>query len=234
MKLKHTLLSLSASLCLLLCLVPNVVQAVEPNSDKHVKQHERSDLATNVWLSFDDLKVLENPEYEPRFKLFSGAKATPINKEHIRLDEGEVLVRATTLPVFVSANVNGERIISRVARNTLAFISASHGSMRVMPLTETCCSALMLYVPGDGKRKQNAYALQSGKIGEVFVTGSEPLVAPLLTGQEVVRDFAGKKAEFVVAQCNEKEAVKSFGLVPYLKGSNETLSHAITEYVNSQ
>ncbi len=148
---------------------------------------------------------------EPAFMPTKDAKYSKINDEHLALQSGAVLVKAGDHPVFVSTEVAGEKVMTRVTGGALAMISAFDGRATTLNLTDKCCSALVLYAPTADRLKQHSVTMRPGEIAEVYAPNDQPksnLVATKIdVNQRLSNNFG-----LLVSQCNYVRALKKFNL----------------------
>lgn len=160
--------------------------------------------------------VIPKSYAEPVFMRTKEAKVAKINDEHLKLDSGAVLVRAGARPVFVSTVVNGERVMTRVAKAALAMVSSLDNETTVLNLTDDCCGALISYVPTKEKGSQtHPIHIGTGQVVEIHAPGSTATTTAISTkvliNNPVVSDLAVQ-----VADANYIAAINKYNLKPVL------------------
>jgi hypothetical protein len=157
---------------------------------------------------------------EPVFMRTKSAKLVKVNDEHLKLDYGAVLVRAGARPVFVSTVVNGERVMTRVAKAALAMVSSMDNSTTILNLTDDCCGALIAYVPTSTKTSQtHPINIGTGQVVEIHAPGTTPktnaIATKVVINNPVVSDLAVQ-----VADAHYIAAISKYNLKPVLSYSD--------------
>jgi hypothetical protein len=151
---------------------------------------------------------------EPAFLPTVLASVTKLTEDHVALHSGAVLVRAGNRPVLVSTKVNGHTVFAKVSGGAIALISTFDGKPTVLNLTDKCCGAVKVYVPGAADTLQTV-SLNAGQIAEIYDLRVKPtgnLVATKIDCNKVVSADCG----LMVCTCHYVRALKQFNLVAAL------------------
>ncbi|MFN8658266.1 MAG: hypothetical protein U0105_18165 [Candidatus Obscuribacterales bacterium] len=105
-----------------------------------------------------------------------------ISDEHLALQQGAILVRAGKKPVFVSQNVGGQKIVTRITGGALTMISTAGGNCLVLNLTDKCCGALVLYPPSADGKGSSPVHVSAGMVAEVYPAGGKTLSGEIASG----------------------------------------------------
>lgn len=146
-----------------------------------------------------------------RFLPTRDCKFQPIKYDHLALIQGAMLVRPGKEPVFVSQNVNGQKIVTRITRGALTLISAAGGNCLVFSLAKQCCGALVLYPPSADGKSSSPVHVGSGQVGEVYSVGGQTLSGNFARGTISERPCTERVA-LLLAWCDYPKALAIFHL----------------------
>lgn len=139
------------------------------------------------------------------------AKHSSINTEHLSLQDGALLVRAGMKPLFISQNVSGQKVVTRVAGGALVLVSAMDGHATILNLTDKCCGALVVYVPSSDSKELGPIHITAGQIAEVCPLASSPLSHAVST--KIIRnEKRTNELGLLQSQCDYTQALKKYNL----------------------
>ena len=152
---------------------------------------------------------------EAAFLPTDGSGFAKINDEHLSLNSGAVIVRASQKPVFVSQTISGEKVMTRIARGAVVMVSNFDGHSTVLNLGESCCGALMSYVPAADGKGLSAVSVPAGQILEVLPTAAPASIEKLALNIAVDK-VCSNKVRMLQAHCDYPLALKRYNLLPML------------------
>lgn len=134
-----------------------------------------------------------------------------ISDEHLALKQGAILVRAGKKPVFVSQNVGGQKIVTRITGGALTMISAAGGNCLVLNLTDKCCGALVLYPPSADGKGSSPVHVSAGMVAEVYPAGGKTLSGEIASGTVSEKPCAADLT-LLLSTCDYAKALVAWNL----------------------
>ncbi|MBX9877114.1 MAG: hypothetical protein K2Y22_01530 [Candidatus Obscuribacterales bacterium] len=104
---------------------------------------------------------------EPAFMPTSNAHIHKVGPDELELADGAVLLRAGNRPFYVTTNVGGQKIRTRIHGNVLSLVSTMDNRLTIANLTDLCCGACTAYVPGAKPGQFHSVYVSIGEIAEV-------------------------------------------------------------------
>lgn len=104
---------------------------------------------------------------EPAFMPTSSARITKVGPDELTIADGAVLLRAGNRPFFVTTNVGGQKIRTRIHGNVLSLVSVLDNRLTIANLTDLCCGACTAYVPSSKPGQFHSVYVSIGEIAEI-------------------------------------------------------------------
>jgi len=112
-------------------------------------------------------KIASSKGKEPAFMPTSTAQITKLGPDELAIANGAVLLRAGNRPFFVTTNVGGQKIRTRIHGNVLSLVSVLDNRLTIANLTDLCCGACTAYVPSSKPGQFHSVYVSIGEIAEI-------------------------------------------------------------------
>lgn len=151
-------------------------------------------------------------EQSPLFMPTDKAHYTRVTNNEIQVQDGAVLVKPGKRPVYVSTEMKGRKILTKVGKGSIALVSKMDDKATVVNLTDCKCGSCVMCCCATDESKSVSVPVQVGQIAELCSSEKGAAGGNYVTSRVLAEHKVNPGLQLKVGRCHYIATIRRFNL----------------------